>query len=146
MARTYRSKIDRLPIFFVVFMPLALLFATTTGIPVQPYPMAVGLRAGLLFVLLFALWTALGTSYTLDAASLLVRCGPFRWTIPLRDIHSLTPTRDPRSGPALSLDRVRIDYGANRSILISPRDRDAFIRDLEHRRAVTVGRRPAEPA
>ena len=134
MPRTYPSKIDGLVFFFVVVLPLALLFATTTGMPVQPYSTSFALRTLLVIVLIFVLWTALGTSYTLDARSLHVRCGPFRWTIALSEIHSVTPTRDARSSPALSLDRLRIEYGARRPILISPRDQEAFLRDLEQRR------------
>jgi hypothetical protein len=72
-----------------------------------------------------------------------VRSGPFRWTIALDDIHAVTPSRDLRSGPALSLDRLRIEYGPGREILISPRDQSGFLHDLEHRRLVSAGRREA---
>ncbi len=67
MSRTYPSKIDALVFFFVVAAPLGLLFATTTGLSVQPDPTSFVPRTLLVVVLLFALWTALGTSYTLDA-------------------------------------------------------------------------------
>jgi hypothetical protein len=135
MSRTYPSRIDAHIFFFVVVVPLGLLFATITGLPIQLYRTSIILRTLFVVVLLFALWTALGTSYTLDAGSLRIRCGPFRWTIALREIRSATPTRDARSGPALSLDRLRIEYGTRRRILISPRDQETFLRDLEHRRS-----------
>ncbi|MFC5489124.1 PH domain-containing protein [Dokdonella soli] len=38
--------------------------------------------------------------------------------------------------PALSLDRLRIDCGAERSLMISPRDRTTFMRELEAWRAL----------
>lgn len=138
-SRTYPSKIDGLVLFFVIAVPLGLLFATTTGLPVQPYPTSVALRTFFGVFLIFVLWLALGTSYTLDARSLHIRCGPFRWTIALKEIHSVTPTRDAGSSPALSLDRLRVEYGARRRILISPRDQEAFLRDLEHRRSQCTG-------
>ena len=66
-------------------------------------------------------WIVLSTSYTLSGTQLRVRCGPFRWTIPLAEIRDVRPTRNPLSSPAPSLDRLRIDYGERRSVMISPR-------------------------
>jgi hypothetical protein len=70
----------------------------------------------------------------LSAERLRVRCGPFQWLIPITDIASVVPTQSPTSSPAASLDRLRIDYGQGRSILISPEPRAEFLRQLEHRR------------
>ena len=82
-----------------------------------------------------SMWILLSTSYTLDGAELRVRCGPFRWDIPLAEIRSVKSTRNPLSSPAPSLDRLRIDYGAGRSMMISPREKQAFLRELEARRS-----------
>ncbi len=55
-------------------------------------------------------------------------------SIPLRSIRSVRPTRNPLSAPAWSLDRLQIDYtdeaGKRRFTLISPKDREGFMRDL----------------
>lgn len=80
------------------------------------------------------LWLLCSTHYTLTAKALDVRCGPLSWHVPLKDIRSVQPTRSPLSSPALSLDRLRIDYGLGRSIMISPSDRERFLRELEDRR------------
>jgi hypothetical protein len=81
-------------------------------------------------------WICTTTRYDLSRQSLIVRSGPFRWSIPLADIKSVTPTRNPLSSPALSLDRLRIEYGQGRAIMISPSDKGAFVRALEnHQRA-----------
>jgi hypothetical protein len=53
----------------------------------------------------------------------------------MRDIRTVTPTRNPLSSPALSLDRLRIDYGRGRRIMVSPRDPGAFLRELRRRGA-----------
>jgi hypothetical protein len=37
------------------------------------------------------------------------------------------------SSPALSLDRLKIDYSDARSIMISPEDRERFLADLKSR-------------
>ena len=85
--------------------------------------------AGGIFLLAVALplWLLLGTFYRIDDEHLRIRSGPFRWTIRLRDITSVRPSRSPISSPALSLDRLEITYGAGQRILVSPRDHGAFI-------------------
>jgi len=78
-------------------------------------------------------WLLRGTRYTFDAANLEVRCGPFAWRVPLREIRAVTPTRNPLSSPALSLDRLRIDFGRMNSIMISPEDKEGFLTELRKR-------------
>lgn len=80
------------------------------------------------------IWLLLATRYTLDGERLTVQCGPFRWRIPIAEISAITPTRNPLSSPALSLDRLRIDYGSGLTVMISPSDKDQFLRDIESSR------------
>ena len=95
------------------------------GVPVVVLvPVVVVLGAGL------PLWTLFGTRYELTPGRLRIRCGPFRWTVPLNEIRAVTPTRNPLSSPALSLDRLRIDYGRGSSVMISPRDQARFLEDM----------------
>lgn len=79
-------------------------------------------------------WLLRSTYYVLDERDLHVRSGPFRWTVPLEEIREVSPSRSPLAGPALSLDRLRIDYGPGRTILISPEDGSVFRDRLEERR------------
>ena len=82
----------------------------------------------------FMLWSFYGTSYTLHADQLRIRSGPFRFLVPLSNITSVTPSRDPRSSPACSLDRLEVRYRGGRSrILISPKDKAAFLEALVRR-------------
>jgi fatty acid desaturase len=88
------------------------------------------------------LWLLVSPHYTLSQSELLIRSGPFRWRVSLRDVRSIRPTRNPLSSPALSLDRLRLEYGRGKWIMISPADKEAFVRaleargiNLEHRRA-----------
>lgn len=95
--------------------------------------------AAFLFVVgvVVPLWLIRATYYVLDGQRLAIRCGPFRWSIPLEKIQSVKRTRSMLSGPALSLDRVQIRYGRFGmfgSVLISPEQRDRFLADLETRR------------
>ncbi len=85
------------------------------------------------------LWLLLDTNYTVTADTLQIRSGPFRWRIALSDVREVSPSRSWVSSPALSLDRVRIRYGAGRSILVSPREKQRFIDSLrQHCPAVLV--------
>ncbi|MDO9478112.1 MAG: PH domain-containing protein [Pseudohongiella sp.] len=63
-----------------------------------------------------------------------MKSGPFKWRVPIKQITSITPTSSPLSSPALSLDRLRIDYGRGESIMISPKNKEQFIQDLNVRR------------
>ena len=71
-------------------------------------------------------WLALSTSYVVGPQQLKVRSGPFSWSIPLADINSVTASRSGLSSPALSLNRLEIDYGRGRKLLVSPVDIDGF--------------------
>jgi hypothetical protein len=83
---------------------------------------------------LFILWIVLRTNYEISPPDLLVRSGPLKWTVPLGGIIEVSPTRNPLSSPALSLDRLAIRYekqpGRVTTIMISPVDKAAFIRSL----------------
>ena len=84
----------------------------------------------LVLTVTLVLWVYLRTYYVVGAGVLTVRSGPFRWHIRLEQIHRVSPTRLPMSSPALSLNRLRIDYGKGKSILLSPERREDFRRDL----------------
>ncbi len=78
-------------------------------------------------------WIVLTTDYTVTNYSIEIRSGPFHWSVPLRDISRMEFTRSPLSSPALSLDRLRIQYTAGKLIMISPENREKFLADLRRR-------------
>jgi hypothetical protein len=75
-------------------------------------------------------WLLFSTYYVVESGVLLVRSGPFRWSIPISDITSVQPSRSLLSSPALSLKRLEIRYGNGRSILVSPKDQAGFQKAL----------------
>jgi hypothetical protein len=82
----------------------------------------------------FVVWLVFGTTYTIAEKVLLIRSGPFRWTVPLAAITAVTPTRNPLSSPALSLDRLKVRYRGSRfGVMISPASRTEFLGDLAAR-------------
>lgn len=130
---TYRSAVDWW--FYVVVFGVAIA-TIPTMVPLfasgQPIQVLIAV-----FTLLLAcglpLWLLASTYYRIDASALIVRSGPFRWTVPLSEIRSVRPSRSLLSSPALSLDRIRIDYGRGRSLMVSPRDREGFLAAIQRR-------------
>jgi hypothetical protein len=94
-------------------------------------PLAVGI--------FLPLWVLISLRYFLSEQTLRIRCGPFNWRVPINEITAVTPTRNPLSSPALSLDRLLIEYGQGRAIMISPEPRAEFLRQLEYRRNQAAG-------
>lgn len=68
-------------------------------------------------------------AYTLFDDHLLVQSGVIRYKIPYTDIRKIEKSSNPLSSPALSLRRVKITRKKG-FLLISPPDRDQFIKDL----------------
>lgn len=134
MEQVYPSKIDRwLGIVLLgaaLACVIAFVFALRTGgiMAILATLPALIIGAGL------PVWLMTSTNYTLSDTTLLVKSGPFKWQVPIEQITSIKPTSNPLSSPALSLDRLRIDYGRDRSIMISPKDKRQFLQDLEARR------------
>jgi hypothetical protein len=134
MQTVFPSKIDATSVAPSVVAGLGALAACIviagSGIPV-PW-LIIGLV--LLLLVAFPVWILTTTNYTLTSNAIVIRSGPFSWEIPFRDISALERSTSRRSGPALSMDRLRIDYGQGKSILISPQDKEAFLRELDARR------------
>ncbi|MFN3809993.1 MAG: PH domain-containing protein [Roseateles asaccharophilus] len=141
----FRSKIDAW--LLIVLLGAAILTVVAAGAAVrQASGMAV-----LVPVLVIAIgaalpiWILASTSYTVDGGTLNVRSGPFTWRIPVSSITSIKPSNSPSSGPALSLSRLRVEYGRGKSILISPADQQAFLRAIESAKSAASQVAGAEP-
>ncbi len=80
------------------------------------------------------IWLLLSTEYRVGSKNLRVRSGPVSWVIPLDEIRLVRPSRSLLSSPALSVNRIEIEYGKNRSILVSPKNSQAFLEAIGHPR------------
>lgn len=83
---------------------------------------------------LLCLWVLYGTYYDLGTEWLRIHSGPFRFRVPIARIEAVVPTHNPLSSPACSLDRFRISWQGGRGIMISPEDKEGFLRALRERR------------
>ncbi len=109
-----------------VIIAVSVLPLLRTGEPAQ-------VLVGLLITALglgLPVWLLLTTRYIIDGSVLEVRSGPFRWRIIRRQITAVRASRSMLSAPALSLDRLEIRYGNGQSLLVSPADREGFLRCL----------------
>jgi hypothetical protein len=140
METKYRSKIDAwigvLLTAAVIALSWSLLEIATSGISWWSILLQTAL---VLALVLFILSLLLITNYTISDQSIFVRLGPFRWTIPLKEIKLIEPSRKAWSSAAMSLDRLYIDYDGSKSgIYISPIDKSRFMRDVADRASYLV--------
>lgn len=70
---------------------------------------------------------------TLEEDSLLLRFGPLTRRIPYREIEKVNRTRNPLSSTATSLDRLALELKEGGLVLVSAKDNDLFIRQLQIR-------------
>jgi len=130
MTKVYRSKVDTRIGIILVGIPIALVFIVWKLIHAPiPGRWLIAVPVLLLGVCL-PISIFVSTTYRITDKSLRIRCGFFKWEIPLQDISKVESTNDPFSSPALSLDRIRIEYGQAKSVLISPVNKGEFLHDL----------------
>jgi|SRR5678815_2140404 hypothetical protein len=126
---TFRSKCDWWLLGLLLFVISAQLTAAVFVFIAGDNERWVGFL--LLFSAGFIGWLLRATYYVVDDTRLLVRSGPFWWTVPLETIQEVFPTRNPLSSPALSLDRLCVRYQRGKSkgmIMISPADKEGFLK------------------
>ena len=68
--------------------------------------------------------------YAIEDSTILIRFGVFRYRVPINGIASLTLTTNPLSAPAPSLRRVEIRMKTGKFYLVSPADREGFIKEV----------------
>ncbi|MEL6161857.1 MAG: PH domain-containing protein [Cyanobacteria bacterium J06623_5] len=86
--------------------------------------------AVLLPIIILPTWLLFSTYYRVDSVILSIHAGPFSWSVPVEHIHEVTPCRSLSIAPALSMHRLKIDYGRQHSIYVSPKYRTAFLEAL----------------
>lgn len=72
-------------------------------------------------------WVWFQTYYEVEENALIIVSGPKKKKINIQDIESIKRTLNPLTGPALSMDRMSIKYGPYQSVLVSPKEKKAFI-------------------
>jgi len=130
MNKVYRSKVDTWLGLILGGTPVALVFVAWKLVhaPV-PGRWLLVIPVVLLGVCL-PLSILIATTYRITDEFLVIRSGLLKWEISLHEISHVAPTNEPTSGPALSTDRIRIEYGPRKSVLVSPVNKEEFLHDL----------------
>ena len=131
----YNSKIDTWLVVLVGLTFGAALIRGVLAIRIDPsYGIMVLGTLGLALLIAFAF--AYPCRYTLTEDHLLIQSGAIRMRINYADITDISKSSSILSAPALSLQRVRIDF-AERHQLVSPMQRDRFMDELRQRVAAS---------
>jgi hypothetical protein len=121
----FNSKIDIWLGVLIVAVAVMVLKAAYL-IFLQPYGV---FEAAVLVVLgaILPVWILFSTNYYVIDENLWINSGPFRWKIPTLSISRIGFSKSWKSSPALSLDRVVIEYDGGKLILISPKEKIKFL-------------------
>ena len=138
----FRSKVG-MGIVSILFLTLGgvLVVVLMTTPAENRSAVLVGVLLVLLPVVAFVVWIYRTTVYRIESTVLTVHSGPLSWKVDLPSVRRLRATRSLLSAPALSLDRIAIEYGGDGTLVVSPADKAAFIRAVIARspRAVIEG-------
>lgn len=128
----FRSAIDTWFYCFVIGFPLLMVqIAVPLLINTNSTAIALGLFVLVPSIVLPA-WVLFSTFYRVDSAVLRIQSGPFISLVSLDQIHTVEAVRCFAIAPALSRSRLKITYGRNQSILVSPKRKAAFLEALGH--------------
>lgn len=124
--KVYRSRIG-----WEIWGPVFLLFAFIVYQTGAAWPILIAL----FLTGLFLVTMVVRTRYVISGEILSVKCWPvFSLEIEIRSIHRIRKTWSPLSSPAASyIGRIEVHYDTGKSCIISPKDRQGFIKALLER-------------
>jgi hypothetical protein len=126
MKKTFKSKVDTIILIPVLFVLLATeIFMIANKILVGEIAVAL--------ILAFVLYMYINTLYVVTGDDKLkIKSGfLFNREIYIKSIKKVRPTRDHRTSPALSFDRLEILYNRYGRVVVSPNDKSGFIKELK---------------
>lgn len=93
-------------------------------------------RRGILVIMAVALLLFTGsiwffTRYIIQGEKLIVQCGFIKRIIDIQKITSIRETKNIITAPALSIERIEINYHPYETIQISPKNRALYIETLQ---------------
>ena len=122
--KTYKSKIDN---WLIAVMAIPMLGVM---VPIALKGAWIGVFI-MLPVIAFTVHMFATTYYTISGTTLKVRGGFFvNIVVDIATIKSIAETDSLLSAPATSLDRLEINYNRYDSVIISPKNKAAFIADI----------------
>ncbi|MCG8526909.1 MAG: PH domain-containing protein [Opitutales bacterium] len=127
----YPSKVD-------IWLAAILILAPLVAVGIGVYVIIIGEKEGWIgiftgaFIAVVMGALSIPCRYTIKEKEIKIKCGIYEDRIPIEKIIKIFPTMNPLSAPALSLKRIQIET-VHSSYLISPKDRESFIEELNKR-------------
>jgi hypothetical protein len=123
------NKIYKAKVGLEFILPLTFLFGIVLTILIHEKAWVGAAFISLLVI--FVIHMFLTTYYTLSENTLLIQCGfLYKLNIPIEEISKVTKTKIALSAPAPSMDRIEIHYRKYDSVLISPKNKVDFLKQL----------------
>jgi hypothetical protein len=121
----YHSKIE-----FLVLIPLILLLGSAMFFMIVNKAWIGAIVNGAVSLIMINIYS--GTYYRITPdGHLIVKCGVLeRYDIDIAEIEWIKKSRDLSNAPALSLDRLEVNYKGGR-VLVSPKDKKNLLLDLK---------------
>lgn len=136
--QTFRSKVDWWVWGFIISMS-GLLLQLLLNMLAKGSLLQNGVFATVYALAMVLLWWPIwSTRYQLSEGELQVKCMFLTWRIPLAQIQSVQETDFSAVAPALSFQRLRVNYVQSEQtkfILLSPRNIEAFQASVQAQRA-----------
>ena len=122
--KVYKSKLG-----LELIIPIAVVFGIVLYMTIRDEKwIALGI---ILATISFICHVFLSIKYSIEKENLNIKCGFFiNHNIDIKTIYKISETYNPLSSPAGSIDRLEIKFNKFDSVLISPKDKKAFINDL----------------
>ncbi|MEI7492231.1 MAG: PH domain-containing protein [Bacteroidota bacterium] len=122
--KTFRSKVDTW-----LLATLIILLGGTASL--MAYERIWFMMVSIMLIAGFISYMLFNTIYRISGKTLIIRSGFLsRQTIEIGSITRISESNDIITSPAASLDRLEIIYGKRKRILVSPRDKTGFIKEL----------------
>jgi hypothetical protein len=128
MKKIYPSAVDAWLAILLIALPVSFVVIGLMRFEVESQTATVLIIQGAVVAVLIGVF-CVPCRYTLTDDTLAIRCGVLTTTIPLAEVRGAELSSNVLSAPAMSLKRVKVIHG-NDYALVSPRDREAFIKEL----------------
>ena len=128
----FSSKVDLFLKVILVFLPLSSVW-TLVALYINGDPEAWVGWIGFGFIAVIYGGLLIPLYYELEPEGVLIRFGMVRSRIPYTEIERIVPSRNLISSPALSLDRIHICGKNSFGAIISPLDKQGFLKGVAER-------------
>lgn len=134
----FKSKIDRSLLICLILSVFACMLGASVMLKIGGAVNFVIAAFILIVGAGFPLWILISTRYAVQNGNLEIMSGPFSWSIPIHSIKAIQESQSALTSPALSFDRLEVNYDEDKVILVSPADKKRFLQKLDIKDSVSL--------